>query len=106
VSVRNKRAGGRLTLGDMSQASPEELGPPSREASSESESDVPEPESPSVAGEPVAPENAARGHTGDDRVDEALTRLSELDDKPVQEHAAVVEEIHRALQDTLAEEEA
>lgn len=43
--------------------------------------------------------------TGDDRVDQALTRLGELDDMPVHEHATVVEAIHRSLQDTLAEDE-
>lgn len=43
--------------------------------------------------------------TGDDRVDQALSRLAELDGTPVQEHAAVVEAIHRSLQDTLAEDE-
>lgn len=43
--------------------------------------------------------------TGDSRVDAALERLAELDDKPVGEHVAVVEDIHRALQDALAEDE-
>lgn len=43
--------------------------------------------------------------TGDDRVDEALSRLAELDRLDVTEHAGVVEDVHRALQDTLAEEE-
>ena len=43
--------------------------------------------------------------TGDPRVDAALTRLGELDRLNVTEHAGVVEEIHRALQDTLTEEE-
>jgi hypothetical protein len=52
---------------------------------------------PTGAGEPDS--------TGDDRVDQALTRLAELDDRPVHDHAAVVEEVHRALQDALAEDE-
>jgi hypothetical protein len=43
--------------------------------------------------------------TGDPRVDAALTRLDELDRLDVTEHAGVVDDIHRALQDTLAEEE-
>lgn len=43
--------------------------------------------------------------TGDDRVDQALSRLAELDGTPVHEHAPVVEAIHRSLQDTLAEDE-
>lgn len=43
--------------------------------------------------------------TGEPRVDQALTRLAELDDAPVHDHPEVVEDIHRALQDTLAEDE-
>lgn len=43
--------------------------------------------------------------TGDARVDEALTRLAELAGKPVHEHVAVVEDVHRSLQDALAEDE-
>lgn len=43
--------------------------------------------------------------TGDARVDGALARLAELDDKPVGEHVAVVEDIHQVLQDALAEDE-
>jgi hypothetical protein len=38
-------------------------------------------------------------------VDQALRRLAELDATPVHEHAAVIEAIHRSLQDTLAEDE-
>lgn len=41
--------------------------------------------------------------TGDPRVDEALERLRELDDVATAEHAPVYEEIHRTLQDALAE---
>jgi hypothetical protein len=43
--------------------------------------------------------------TGDERVDQALTRLTELDNRDVSDHAAVVEDVHRSLQDALAEEE-
>ena len=43
--------------------------------------------------------------TGDPRVDAALTRLPELDRLDVTEHTPVIDDIHRALQDTLAEEE-
>lgn len=56
-----------------------------------------------VAGTPT--DSGARVSTGDDRVDQALTRLAELDGRPVHEHAAVVEDVHRALQDALAEDE-
>lgn len=50
-------------------------------------------------------EQDERATTGDDRVDQALSRLAELDTAPVHDHAAVVEAIHRSLQDTLAEDE-
>jgi hypothetical protein len=43
--------------------------------------------------------------TGDARVDSALAALDGLDETPVQEHAAVIEEIHRSLQDALADED-
>ena len=42
--------------------------------------------------------------TGDARVDEALTPLRALDDAPVHDHPAVIEDVHRTLQDILAEE--
>ncbi|MFW6091270.1 MAG: hypothetical protein ACODAF_05295 [Actinomycetota bacterium] len=51
------------------------------------------------------PEAAAPEATGDPRVDEALQRLTALDDMPVGDHVAVVEGIHRTLQDALAEDE-
>ena len=35
-------------------------------------------------------------------VDAALARLGELDDRPVSEHVAVYDEVHRLLQDALA----
>jgi hypothetical protein len=51
---------------------------------------VPEPAAP----EPAAPDQAG---TGDDRVDEALARLGDLDGLPVDEHPAVFEHVHRGL---------
>lgn len=51
-----------------------------------------------------APASAA-GSTGDARVDDALTKLTDLDGLPVHDHAAVIEDVHRSLQDTLAEEQ-
>jgi hypothetical protein len=41
--------------------------------------------------------------TGDPRVDEALARLRELDSLPTAEQAPVLEDIHRRLQDALAD---
>jgi hypothetical protein len=43
--------------------------------------------------------------TGDPRVDPALAPLAAMDDAPVEEHPAIVEEVHRALRDILAEEQ-
>ena len=43
--------------------------------------------------------------TGDPRVDAALTPLGALDDRPVTDHPGVVEDVHRALQEILAEEQ-
>ena len=42
--------------------------------------------------------------TGDARVDEALKPLRTIDDAPVHDHPAVIEDVHRTLQDILAEE--
>jgi len=35
-------------------------------------------------------------------VDAAVERLAELDERPVSEHVAVYDEVHRLLQDALA----
>ncbi len=51
------------------------------------------------------PDAAPREPTGNARVDEALQRLAALDDMAVVEHVAVVEDIHRTLQEALAEDE-
>jgi hypothetical protein len=40
--------------------------------------------------------------TGDPRVDEVLARLSGIGDKPTAEHVAVYDDVHRGLQDALA----
>ena len=41
--------------------------------------------------------------TGDARVDAATARLSELVDLPTSDHAAVYDDVHRRLQDALAD---
>lgn len=43
--------------------------------------------------------------TGDAAVDAALSRLAELEDAPVAEHLTVLEAVHDALQDRLADGE-
>lgn len=40
--------------------------------------------------------------TGDQVIDQALERLEALDGRPVQEHPAEFEAIHRVLRDTLS----
>lgn len=44
-----------------------------------------------------------RPATGEPRVDAALARLDELTDRPVTEHRAVFEDVHRRLRDVLGE---
>jgi hypothetical protein len=58
--------------------------------------------SPSVADSPAS----AAGITGDTAVDQALSTLSQLDARPVHEHVAVIENVHQALRDRLADEPA
>ena len=41
--------------------------------------------------------------TGDDRVDEAVGGLGRLPGRPVDEHVAVLEEVHGRLRDILGE---
>lgn len=53
------------------------------------------------AGDP--PPGPAQPPTGDPRVDEAVSRLSELPGLPVAEHPAVFEDVHRRLAETLGE---
>ena len=43
--------------------------------------------------------------TGDDAVDEALTRLATLDGAPLSQHVAVFDAVHAALQDRLTDTE-
>jgi hypothetical protein len=46
-----------------------------------------------------------RSATGDEAVDEALTRLATLDGAPLAQHVAVFDAVHAALQDRLADTE-
>lgn len=48
-------------------------------------------------------ETTATGTTGDHAVDEALRELDRLRGRPVKEHVAVLEAVHGALSDRLAE---
>jgi hypothetical protein len=52
-----------------------------------------------VPGEPAE----LRPSTGEPRVDAALARLDELKGRPVTEHRAVFEDVHRRLRDVLGE---
>jgi hypothetical protein len=44
-----------------------------------------------------------RSATGEPRVDAALARLDELAGRPVTEHRAIFEDVHRRLKDVLGE---
>jgi hypothetical protein len=52
-----------------------------------------------AGGEPGEPRPA----TGEPRVDAALARLDELGGRPVTEHRAIFEDVHRRLRDVLGE---
>jgi hypothetical protein len=54
--------------------------------------------------EPTGPSQPAAA-TGDPRIDAALAPLDALDDTPVDDHPPAIEDVHRALQDILAEEQ-
>ena len=98
---------GRLPLGTMS----EQDEPPTVPAKPAEEPAVADTRDPAAAqampAQPAEPAQAAPAAetTGDERVDQAVSRLAELDATPVHEHAAVVEAVRRSLQDTLAEDE-
>jgi hypothetical protein len=52
---------------------------------------------------PGRPGEQRRPATGEPRVDAALARLDELAGRPVTEHRAVFEDVHRRLRDVLGE---
>jgi hypothetical protein len=64
-----------------------------------------EPDEPGKPGEPGQPgqPGGPRPATGEPRVDAALARLDELAGRPVTEHRAVFEDVHRRLRDVLGE---
>lgn len=57
------------------------------------------------AAQPTALESTALESTGDAAVDEALSRLVDLTDQPLRSHVAVLDAVHGALQDRLADAE-
>jgi hypothetical protein len=53
--------------------------------------------------QPVMDRAPDRGEsTGDPRVDAAVARLAELDERPTAEHVEVYDDVHRRLQDALS----
>jgi hypothetical protein len=55
--------------------------------------------------DPGEPRSGHPSSTGDARIDTALAALDGLDEAAVHEHPAVIEEVHRSLQDALADED-
>jgi hypothetical protein len=53
--------------------------------------------------EPAGDRGEPRPATGDPRVDATLARLDELAGRPVSEHRAIFEDVHRRLRDVLGE---
>jgi len=68
----------------------EEREPPGREADAESDAEY-------------GPGTVAVEPTGDERVDAAVERLAEVARRPPAEHVAIYEDVHRRLQDSLAD---
>jgi len=56
-----------------------------------------------VSGDPHREPEEPRPTTGEARVDAALARLDELSGRPVAEHGAVFEDLHRRLREVLGE---
>jgi hypothetical protein len=56
-----------------------------------------------AAGELPEVPDERRPVTGEPRVDAALARLDELDARPVTEHRAIFDDVHRRLRDVLGE---
>ena len=69
--------------------------------------DISQDEEPGIPDEPEAFVEEIRAaadlpETGDPRVDEVLAGLSGIEHKPTTEHVAVYDDVHRGLQDALA----
>jgi len=83
---------GGFGLFEQFGASAEQFEPPAEDLGDPAEQF----DTPAGAGEP-------RPATGEARVDAALTRLDELPGRPVTEHRAIFEDVHRRLRDVLGE---
>jgi hypothetical protein len=62
-----------------------------------------EPDGPDGLAGPDGQDAGERPATGEPRVDAALARLDELAGRPVTEHRAIFEDVHRRLRDVLGE---
>jgi hypothetical protein len=86
---------------------PEGLGGPEEHAAAGSPPVIGGPEEHTAAGSPPViggiPGGRPPGVTGDERVDDAVAGLSRLPGRPVDEHVAVLEEVHGRLRDILGE---
>ncbi|WP_019137384.1 hypothetical protein [Cellulomonas massiliensis] len=54
---------------------------------------------------PGDPGSSSSASTGDDAVDQALSVVDDLEARPLREHVEVLDAVHRALQDRLADAE-
>lgn len=54
---------------------------------------------------PTPPAPGTSASTGDDAVDQALSVVDDLGARPLREHVEVLDAVHRALQDRLADAE-
>ena len=56
-----------------------------------------------VVSEEAVPALFALPQTGEARVDDAIARLSDLENLPVNDHVEIFEDVHRRLHETLAD---
>jgi hypothetical protein len=78
------------------------LGPRSDDPAFQPQDEPGDPGQPGGHGESGEPDGQ-RPATGEPRVDAALARLDELAGRPVTEHRAIFEDVHRRLKDVLGE---
>jgi hypothetical protein len=106
-----EESGGGIPEGVLGEAGDEPLDEPVDEAADEpvdeAADEPPADDTPGIPDEPATFAEEIRAQadlpeTGDARVDEVLARLGGIENQPTSEHVAVYDEVHRGLQDALA----